>query len=66
MNKEELLILQEIINEEILSYLESGYELTSSYINVLRGILKKLNLEETYNFEKMEEIKWQLNKYIII
>ena len=23
-----------------------------SYINVLRGILKKLNLKETYNFEK--------------
>lgn len=52
MSKEELEILQEIINEEILSYLQSGYELTSSYINVLRGILKKLNLKETYNFEK--------------
>ena len=52
MSKEELEILQEIINEEILSYLQSGYELTSSYINILRGILKKLNLKETYNFEK--------------
>jgi len=52
MNKEELLFLQEIINEEILSYLQSGYELTNDYINVLRGILKKLNLKETYNFEK--------------
>ena len=52
MSKEELLILQEIINEEILSYLQSGYELNSCYINVLRGILKKLNLDDTYNFEK--------------
>ena len=52
MSKEELIILQEIINEEILSYLQSGYNLNDSYINDLRGILKKLNLKEIYNFEK--------------
>ena len=52
MSKEELETLQEIINEEILSYLESGYKISDCYIRTLRGILKKLNLDETYNFEK--------------
>lgn len=52
MNEYELQILQEIINEEILSYLQSGYKISDCYIRTLREILKKLNLKETYNFEK--------------
>lgn len=45
MSKEEKSILQEIINEEIKSYLESGYKETDEYITILRKLLKKLNLE---------------------
>lgn len=52
LNKEELGILQEVINEEILSHLESGYELNSDYVIRLRNILKKLNLKEIYDFER--------------
>ena len=46
MSEEEKSILQEIINEEIKSYLESGYKETSDYIIILKRLLKKLNLEE--------------------
>lgn len=49
---EELECLQEIINEEILSYLDSGYNIQDEYIILLRNILKKLNLKEIYDFEK--------------
>ena len=52
LDKEELEYLQEIINNEILSYLESGYKVTSDYVIVCRKILKKLNLKEIYNFDK--------------
>lgn len=51
-NVEELECLQEVINEEILSYLDSGYNIQDEYIILLRNILKKLNLKETYDFEK--------------
>ena len=56
MNEYELRILQEIINEEILSYLESGYKISDCYIRTLREILKKLNLKEVYNFEKWRKL----------
>ena len=49
---EELECLQEIINEEILSYLESGYNIKDEHIILCRNILKKLNLKEIYDFEK--------------
>lgn len=52
MNKEDLDILEEIINEEILSYLDSGYKLTDEYTINLRNLLKKLGLKEIYNFDK--------------
>lgn len=51
-NVEELECLQEVINEEILSYLDSGYNIQDEYIILLRNILKKLNLKEVYDFEK--------------
>lgn len=51
MNKEDLEILQELINEEILSYLDSGYKITDEYVVNLRKLLKKLNLREIYNFK---------------
>ena len=52
LNIEELECLQEVINEEILSYLDSRYNIQDGYIILLRNILKKLNLKETYDFEK--------------
>ena len=52
LNVEELECLQEVINEEILSYLDSGYNIQDEYIILLRNILKKLNLKEIYDFEK--------------
>lgn len=52
MSKEELLYLEEMINEEILEYLQSGYNIDDEYIIALRNILKKLDLKEVYNFDK--------------
>lgn len=52
LDKKDLDILQEVLNEEILSYLNSGYELDDEYIINLRNLLKKLNLEEIYDFDK--------------
>ncbi len=49
---EELECLQEIINEEILSYLESGYNIKDEYIILCRSILKKLNLKEIYDLKR--------------
>lgn len=57
---EELECLQEVINEEILSYLDSGYNIQDEYIVLLRNILKKLNLKEIYNFEK----RYYIDKHI--
>lgn len=52
MSKEELLYLEEMINEEILEYLQSGYSIDDEYIMTLRNMLKKLGLKEVYNFDK--------------
>lgn len=56
---EELECLQEIINEEILYYLESGYNIKDEYIILCRSILKKLNLKEIYDFEKKYYIDYK-------
>lgn len=37
MNKDDLDLLQDLINEEILSYLDSGYKLTDEYTVNLRN-----------------------------
>lgn len=52
LDRKELECLQEILNEEILSYLQSGYKVTDDYVILCRKILEKLNLKEKYNFEK--------------
>lgn len=52
LDKKDLDILQEVLNEEILSYLDSGYKLDDEYTINLRNLLKKLNLEEVYDFDK--------------
>ena len=51
---EELECLQEIINEEILSYLDSGYNIKDEYVILCRSILKKLNLKEINDFDRKE------------
>ena len=50
MDKEDLEILEEVLNEEIASYLQSGYSKNDEYVIKLRNILKKLNLKEIYYF----------------
>lgn len=54
LNQEELECLQEILSEEILSYIQSGYKITDDYIVLCRNILKKLNLKEIYDFKYAE------------
>lgn len=55
LTRNDLSILEEIINQEIENYLQSGYKLTDKYVIDLRKILKKLNLKEIYNFNKRFE-----------
>lgn len=55
LTNNDLSILEELINEEIENYLQSGYKLTDEYVINLRKILKKLNLKEIYNFDKRFE-----------
>lgn len=52
MDKEDLVILEEIINDEIESILDSGYKLNSEYVISLRNLLKKLNLKEYWDYDK--------------
>ena len=51
LTKEDLMILEEIINEEIHNQIDSGYK-DSDYVKTLRNLLKKLDLKEIYNFDK--------------
>ena len=51
LTKEDLTILEEIINEEIHSQIDSGYK-ENDYVKTLRELLKKFNLKEIYNFDK--------------
>ena len=51
LTKEDLMILEEIINEEIHSQIDSGYK-ESGYVKTLRELLKKFDLKEIYNFDK--------------
>lgn len=46
LNKQELLLLEELINDEISRYLQSGYKLDSEYVVYLRIILDKLGLKD--------------------
>ena len=51
LTKEDLTILEEIINDEIYSQIDSGYKDTD-YVKTLRELLKKFDLKEIYNFDK--------------
>lgn len=52
LDEKDLIILEELLNEEILEHLKSGYGLTNGCVVRLRAILRKLNLKEIYNFDK--------------
>lgn len=52
MNKEDLEILEELINDTLEAYLDSGYYLTDTYIIRLRNLLKKLGLKEIWDYDK--------------
>ena len=51
LTKEDLGILEELINEEIINYLDSGYSTRCEYVMNLRNLLQKLNLKENYKFD---------------
>ena len=51
-DKNELAILEELLNEEIESYCQSGYSVKSEYVVRLRNMIKKLGLREFYDFDK--------------
>lgn len=51
LTKEDLGILEELINEEIINYLDSGYSTRDEYVINLRNLLQKLNLKENYKFD---------------
>lgn len=51
LTKEDLLTLEELINEEIKNYLDSGYSIKDDYVIDLRSLLKKLNLKEYYKYD---------------
>lgn len=55
ITKQDLELLEEVLNEELLSYLDSGYSLQDKYVVSLRKLLNKLNLKETYNYDKRFE-----------
>lgn len=52
ITKNDLAVLEELLNEEILSYLDSGYNLKDDYVISLRNLIKRLDLKEYYNFDK--------------
>lgn len=51
----ELIILEELINEEILSCCRSGHDIDGEHITTLRNILSQLGLNEIYKFDKWRE-----------
>lgn len=53
-NREELSILEELINEEIYECLRSGQKLDSEYVIRLRDMLFRLNLKEIYDYSRWE------------
>ena len=55
MTKEELEILEGLLNEEILSCLQSGYDINSKYVITMRGMLKRHGLKEYYKFNDYGE-----------
>ena len=51
LNEDEYEILEELLNDEIINYLDSGYKLTDEYIIALQSIITKLGLRETQKYK---------------
>ena len=54
-NEKELMYIEGVINEEILSCLRSGEDVDGEYIVTLREVLKKLGLKEYYRFDEWRD-----------
>ena len=52
LTDKEKLYLEEILNEAIYEYLDSGYYVDDDYVVTLRGLLFRLNLTETKPYDK--------------
>lgn len=57
MTEKELNYLEGIINEEIQDYINSGYPKSDDYVKTLREILKKLHLQEYFDYDKWGDDK---------
>lgn len=51
LTEKETLYLEEILNEGIKDYLDSGYYLDDDYVVTLRGMLAKFNLKESHPYD---------------
>lgn len=51
LSEQDLVNLESLINEEILSFINSGYSIDNEYIIDLRNLLKKFDLKELYSFD---------------
>ena len=54
-SQEEIDVLEDVLNEELLGYLHSGYSLEDAYAINIRNIMQKLGIKERYNFERYRE-----------
>lgn len=52
MNKRQLEILEELLNNEIEECLDSGFGLNNDYVIELRQFLKEFNLKEIWDYDK--------------
>lgn len=52
LNKEELDALEEILNEELESCLDSGFGLKNERVVLVRNLLRKLGLKEYWDYDK--------------
>ena len=69
LTPEELLMIQMLVNDEIVFLLDSGNTIEDSEVCLLRGILKKMNLDEVHDYdnydaEDMAEIRSELENYL--
>lgn len=69
LTPEDLLMIQMLVNEEIVFLLDSGNTIEDSEVCLLRGILKKMNLDEVHDYdnydaEDMAEIRSELEDYL--
>lgn len=55
MTKDELEILEGLLNDGILSFLESGYGTNNQHVITMRGMLKRHGLKEYYKFDDYGE-----------